>query len=120
MGDKNNFSSLYTVETATIADQASLSGAIATNGLTPVRLQVPAGIEGTAFTFQVSLDGVTYANFYDEFGVEVNYTMAASRTVDLPFATWKAVRWFKIRTGTAASASAQTGAAAILVQLEAY
>lgn len=116
---KEQFSSLGAVETATIANGASLSGAIATNGLTPVRLQTPAGMEGTALTFQVSLDGVTYTNFYDQYGVEVNYTVAASYTVDLPASTWKYVRFFKIRTGTAGTPSAQTGAAAIGVQMEA-
>lgn len=117
-GDKNIYSLVKDTETATIANGASLSGAINTNGMTPTRLQLPASLEGTALTFQVSIDGVTYTDLYDELGVEVNYPCASSHTVNLPAGMWKLVRYFKIRTGTAASASAQTGAAAIIVQLD--
>jgi len=119
MGDKNNYSSIGVVETATIANGASLSGAIATNGLTPRHIQAPASQEGTAYTYQISLDGVTYVNFYDGAGAEVTNTIASSLAIYLDPKIWYGVRFFKIRTGTAASASAQTGAAAILVSMEA-
>ena len=116
--NKSIYSTIGGWEVATIANGAPLSGAINTGGMTPVRLQLPASLEGTALTFQVSIDGVTYTDFYDEFGVEVNYPCGSSRTVDLPTSTWKFVRLFKIRTQTGDTDTNQTGAASIVVQLE--
>ena len=59
-------------------------------------LVVPSTFDGTAITFQVSHDNVTYQALYDEFNVAVGLTVAASRSYNLPsalapWAFWKIV-----------------------------
>lgn len=117
MGSIDNFSSVSEVKTATIANGASLSGAINCGNGTAKVLQAPADQEGTIYTFQSSLDGVTYGNLYDETGTEYQVTMASSRVIFLDPKVFYGLQYLKIRTGTAASASAQTGAAAIKVKV---
>jgi hypothetical protein len=66
-------------------------------------------MDGTAFTFQSSYDGTTYNNVYDADGVEYSVTSAGQRDIILDPADFAAIRWLKIRSGTAASATTETG-----------
>ena len=100
---------------ATIASGASLSGAIAISYLLPVTIVVPAEFDGTAITFQGSVDGVNYFNLYDEAGTEINFPASASRIIKITnLAYFFGLEYLKIRAGTAASATNQTTTATVL------
>jgi len=94
---------------ATIASGASLSGAVAISYLVPVTIVVPAEFDGTAITFQGSLDGTTFYNLYDEAGTEINFPASASRIIKVTnLAYFYGLEYIKVRAGTAASATNQT------------
>lgn len=87
--------------TATIANGASLSGAIDLGQARLWAIQMPAAWTAAALTFQASLDGINYFNLYDNTGTEVSWTVAASQfQFELFPAKWLAIRWLKIRSGT--------------------
>lgn len=101
----------YRAVTVTIAKDASLSGAAELKFCSPVRLEFPT-TDSAAWTFQVSEDGTTYRNYYDEFGAEVTIPASTgARIVRLNPGEWWNLRYMKIRSGTAASAVNQTTAA---------
>jgi len=104
------------VRTATIASGESLSHKVEVGNGKFHGLSIPAGwaAGATAITFQVSHDGVTWQDLYNDTGTEVSATAAASRNVSLSsialdLAPW---RFIKIRSGTSASAVTQEGNAA--------
>ena len=113
----------------TIANGASLSGALNVQGYDVVAIQHPADTEGTAYTFQGSLDGETYVNMFSSTGAELSVTKSATLAQLIQLGVWaaaaqpeppkefKALVGFKIRTGTSAAATNQTGAVDILVGL---
>ena len=106
----NDFARLDAVVEATIAIEASLSGAVDLGKMTLVSIQSTSDLEGAAYTFQGSLDGVTYANIYDEAGTEVNIPVSEARLVTITNPNiFHGKQYIKVRTGTAASATAQTG-----------
>ena len=101
------------MRTATIASGESLSHKIDVGNGKFHGLSIPAGwaAGATAITFQVSHDGVTWQDLYNDTGTEVSATAAASRNVSLSsialdLAPW---RFIKIRSGTSASAVTQEG-----------
>lgn len=65
-------------------------------------LVVPSNFDGTAITFQVSHDDVTYQALYDTTNTAIGMTVAASRSYDLPqeLAAWQ---YWKIATTTVQS-----------------
>ncbi len=105
------------IKNLTILDGASLSDSTGDlRGLTPIALIVPAGIEGTQFTFQVAYDDAvtTFANlFYDNGGANTEFTVhfAASQNLSLaPYIDrFFGVRGLKVRTGTSGAATNQSG-----------
>lgn len=107
------------VVSATIANGASLSDAVNLGGMLLARIDVPAEFDGTALTFQGSVDDVTFYNIYDKSGTELNYTVAASRDVriDSIFDFW-GLSSIKIRAGTAGAPSNQTGATVLKLSLK--
>ena len=58
--------------------------------------------DGAVITFQVSYDGQTFADLYDETGTEVSYTLVAGKSLRLPVHDWLGIRYFRIRSGTSA------------------
>lgn len=105
-------SALFEVTTATIADSASLSGAVdlSSNKGTLVAIQTPAGWTTAVITFQASYDGSTWCNLYNASGVEVaTGSIVASYYVALDPADFAGIRYLKVRSGTAAAAVAQAG-----------
>lgn len=101
----------YRAVTVTIADEASLSSAAELKFCSPVRLELPT-IDSAALTFQVSEDGTTYRNYYDEYGTEITIPASTgARIIRLNPSEWWNLRFMKIRSGTAASAVNQTTAA---------
>jgi YD repeat-containing protein len=101
--------------TVTIANGASLSGAVFLGAGVPLAVQMPAAFTGTQLTFQTSHDGTTYQNMYDDSGNEVAVTVAASRNVALPASMMAAWRYLKLRSGTAASPTAEGGNRTIML-----
>ena len=102
--------------TVTIANGASLSGALDLHGCHVVAIAMSAAWTAAALTFQGSADGTTYYNVYDDAGNELSLTTAALRYVVFDNDTkdnLSGIRWIKVRSGTAATAANQ-GAERIL------
>lgn len=103
----------------TIADSASLSDAKLITGPI-VGIHLPASLEGTSLTFSTSDDrDGTYDPVYDASGAEFQVAAGSSRYIachpsDFAWATGK---YIKVRTGLAGSATNQSGAATITVDL---
>lgn len=102
-----------TMVTATIANGASLSGAVDIgSGLSLVGIVTPAGWTTAVVSFQAStaLDG-TYVDLYKLDGTEMASpgSLAASHWHPLDPADFAGVRYLKVRSGTAAAAVNQAG-----------
>ena len=100
------------IKTATIANGTSLSAAIDMGVMSrPRGLIMPAGWDAAAITFQVSNDGITFQNLYDD-AAEVSVAAAgASRTIGFKYDLRNILmRWqyLKIRSGPAAGPVNQT------------
>lgn len=110
-----------TAATATIANGASLSDAVALRRGRVAALQLPAAWTAAAITFQASLDGgVTYGNVYDDATERTiaSGSVVADRVLSLDPADWAGFTHIKLRSGTAASPVAQGAARAIVVAVE--
>ncbi len=94
-------------ETATIANGASLSGAVSVGGpdfrVSLLRISMPAAWTAANLTFQASdsLTG-TFQNLYDAAGTEVTVTTAAGREIRLDPTHFAGVGYIKVRSGTSA------------------
>ena len=93
--------------TATIANTASLSDAMDLSGTTLAGYIMPASWTSANMTFQVSVDGTNFHNFYDQFGNEVSHTVSTSRFVALNPSDMASVRYIKFRSGTNGTPVAQ-------------
>lgn len=105
------------VATATIANGESLSGAVQLGGMYLSKIALPAEFDGTAITFQGSLDGSTFYNLYTNAGTEVNYPASASRVIVPEFMDFLGLHSIKVRAGTAGAATNQTGATVVSIGL---
>lgn len=94
--------------TVTITSGQSLSSGFCIGAGVPLAVQMPAAFTGTEITFQGSLDGTTYQNVYDG-AFEVSVTVAASRNVGLPASSLAAYTYLKLRSGNAATPTAEAG-----------
>ena len=98
------------VRTATIADEASLSGEVVCEGLTLAAIVVPAGWVAADITFVGSVDGTNFFNLHEAGSdTEVTVQAAASRYIALDPTTYAGVQRLKVRSGTSAVPVAQTG-----------
>jgi hypothetical protein len=104
-------------EKATIAADASLSGAVHLNGRLPGGIRMPTAWNTAALTFQRSVDGANYSNVYDASGNEYTVQTSASCTPTLdPLYFWGA-NYIKVRSGTSGSAVNQTAARDLYIEL---
>lgn len=92
-------------KTVTIASGTSLSGALNLGPMVTgiVAIEMPAAWTAANLTFQVSTDGTTYVNLYNDGGTEATITAAASQTLSMRqdmTAILSKFRWLKIRSGT--------------------
>lgn len=103
------------VTSATIANGASLSGAVDLRPYgSPARLVIPAAWTTANITVQTSYDGVNFNDLYDSLGTEYTVTVGgASRSVMLPLADFIGVEWIKLRSGTTGTPVAQGAARTI-------
>lgn len=102
--------------TVTIANGASLSGAVDLGSASLVGIVMPAAWTAADLSFQVSADGVTYGNLFDTIGAEYlipSASAVAGQTISIPIADLLGWRYLKVRSGPAAAAVAQ-GAARVL------
>jgi hypothetical protein len=94
--------------TATIASGGSLSDVVrCPGGKAWAAIQMPASWTAANLTFQVSLNGTTFYDLYDDLGIEVTVTAGATRTIRLVAGDWWAAPWMKIRSGTTGTPVAQ-------------
>ena len=103
------------VITTTIAASGSLSAAVSVTGCTLAAIEMPVWT-ATNLTFQVSNDGITYTDFYDDFNTEVLVTTThttTARTIRLSAGDWWSVRYIKVRSGISATPVAQAAARTI-------
>ena len=103
--------------TLTIANGASLSGAVDLKGRKLVAIDMPSAWTAASLTFQASPDGVTYDDMYDG-ATERAITVAASRYMMLNIGDWIGVRFLKIRSGTAGTPVNQGGARTITLVVQ--
>ena len=89
--------------TVTIANGASLSGAVDLGGRKLVAIIMPGTWTAAGLTFQGSVDGTNFFNVYDG-ATERQLTVAANYYSALNIADWVGFRWVKVRSGTAGSA----------------
>src|ERR1044072_669262 len=99
-----------TLNTATIANGASLPGAVDLGRTRLAKINMPASWTAAVLTFQTSSDNVTYRDLYDSYGVEYTAQAAASRSIILNLADWLGSRYVKVRSGTSAAAGNPGGA----------
>jgi hypothetical protein len=92
-----------------IANGASLSSAVDLVNNRLSYISMPSSWTAANLTFQVSEDGLTWNNLYDDVGSEVTVAAAASRVLRVDLAKWLAVRYLKIRSGTSGTPVAQGG-----------
>lgn len=86
---------------ATVANGASLSGAIDLGTARLFAIQMPAAWTAASVTFQASSDCSTYANLFNDAGTEVAATVAASQYIVMASpAAWLGIRCLKVRSGT--------------------
>lgn len=95
---------------ASIAINTSLSDAIDLKNNRLSYIQMPAAWTAANLTFQVSEDGATFNNLYNDAGTEYTVTADANRVLRLTLHDWLAVRYMKIRSGTAGSPVNQAAA----------
>lgn len=91
------------VQNATIAAAASLSGAVDLNNYALVGIVVPAGWDAADITLQGSVDGTTFFNVYQDDDSELTIQAAASRYVVVDPRYTYGLQRIKVRSGTAAA-----------------
>lgn len=111
-----------TSTTATIANGASLSGAVQVSGKL-VGIVIPAAWTSAAVTFQGSADNVNFYDIYDgALSGAAERTMqsasvVANRLYPLSLNDWIGVNYLKVRSGTSASPVNQGGARVFTLML---
>lgn len=93
----------------TIANGESLSGAVTMNPDWKLIAVMPASTWDTAaMTFQISIDGTTFANVYNEATEYSLSSVVAAGYNRIDMLMFLGARAIKVRSGTAASATNQT------------
>ena len=103
--------------TASIPNAGSITPAIDLGAFRAGRIHIPAAWTAAALTFQVSADGSTYGDLFDNTGVEYTAQAAAGRAVLLPLIDFLGMRYLKIRSGPTAAPVAQAAQRDLVIQL---
>lgn len=96
------------VVTVTIPSGGALSNAVDLDGVKLLGIQMPAAWDAANLTFQVSADGNSFADFYNQSGSEVVINANANRYIALDPALFAGIRYLRIRSGTSAAPVNQT------------
>lgn len=105
-------------KTATIANGASLSDGVLVDGACMVGIVTPSTLTGSVFTFQVSINGTTYNNLYNQTGAEVIVSCGTSRYIQLSPVDFEGFYYVKVRAGTSGTPSTQGAEALVLLCVE--
>ena len=105
------------IKTATIAASASLSGAITLGAGTPALIEMPTAWDAANITFQTSIDGTVFQDYYDALGNEVTVIAAASHNIKQDVGDFAGAKFIKIRSGTSAVPVNQTSSRTIRVSV---
>ncbi len=91
--------------TATITSGQSIGNALQVGAYTAVSIQTPAALTGTALSFQVSLDGVTYTVLNDTTtGAALSFAAAASKAYSIAPIVFVGWRYLKVVSNAAEGA----------------
>lgn len=82
----------------------STSASLFLNGGIAGAILTPAALTGTALTFQVSYDNVTFTPLYATGGTAVSYTVGTSRAIPLDPAVFGSFPYLKLVSGSAEGA----------------
>jgi hypothetical protein len=96
-----------TTSTVTIANGASLSDAIDTNGKALVSIFMPADWTAADLTFSGSLNGTDYFNVYDDADNELTIQAGEDRLILINREKLQGARYLKVRSGTSGAAVVQ-------------
>ena len=102
----------------TIAAGASLSPTISIGADAIAGILFPPGWTAGPATFQVTIDGVNYFEFYDLNGNEITVdsrSTAAAAYAGVDSTLWRGVNMFRVRSGTLALPVVQTSAATLII-----
>jgi hypothetical protein len=102
------------IASAVIANGTSLSGAFSVGGAVLCGVLMPAAWTTAVLTFQVSLDGVTFEDLYDSSGLEYSVTVQAGQYAAINASDMYGLQFFKVRSGTGASAVNQGSARTLM------
>jgi hypothetical protein len=100
---------------ATIANGASLSGAVNLGNGGLAAIVMPSAWTAAVLTFQGSSDGTNFYNLYDDTGSEITATVSTSRIVALQPSLFAGLRYVKVRSGTSGAAVNQGGERALVL-----
>ena len=106
---------LLATKTFSIANGENLSAGVFVGSTIPLRITMPAAWTAAGLTFQVSQDGTTYNNKYDQYNAEFRVEAGASRSIDLDPREWLAAPYLKIRSGTSGTPVAQAAERTIIL-----
>jgi hypothetical protein len=110
-------SQMVETTTVTIANSASLSGAVDLKGRKLVAIIMPSAWTAASLTFQGSVNDTDYFNVYDG-ATERSIAVAASYYSALAIGDWVGFRYIKIRSGTAGTPVNQGGARVITLVVQ--
>lgn len=117
-GSYSQFSPNVEYENVVIANGESITAALNLDGKTLVGIRVPEGTDGSYLTFQGSYDGVNFDDYeYDDTEFQVAMDASSAGKV-MGLSVQKTAPMgvsIKIRTGTSASPTNQTGGVTLQV-----
>ncbi len=105
------------IKTTTIAASASLSSFITLGVGTPAMIEMPSAWDAASITFQTSIDGTVFQDYYDTLGNEVTVIAVASRNIKQDVGDFAGAKFIKIRSGTSAVPVNQTSLRTIRVSV---
>jgi hypothetical protein len=102
--------------TALIPNGAALSNAVMLGSGVLVGIEIPAAWTAASLTYQVSVDGVTWAELYDDAGNEVTTLVpGVSTMISVTSALFATAKFIKVRSGTSATPVNQGQAVALIL-----
>lgn len=109
----------YYTLTTTIASGSSLSAVIEANSRPLLAFVIPSGWTDADLTFQVSLDGLTYAELIGEDGNAITLEARAGQVTRLADPSqWEGWPYLKVRSGTSGSPVTQAATRTITVRVK--
>lgn len=99
----------FNTQTATIANGASLSGAVNLGGGLLSAIAMSSSWTAASLSFQASDDGSTWRDVYNDDGTEYTASAAASRHIAIDPSKFSGAQQVKVRSGTTTTPVNQSG-----------